>query len=70
VTALRATFRVFLDCDRSRREAAERLGVHPNTIGARVQACHELLGPAAHGQPAELRAAMALAGSLGSAVLR
>lgn len=67
---LRATLKVFLDCDRSRRDAAERLGLHPNTIGARVQACQELLGPDAGRRPAELRAALALGASLGSAVLR
>ncbi len=67
---LRATLRVFFDCEHSRRDTAHRLGVHPNTVGARIQTCEELLAARGSAPPlAELRAALVLSAQLGSAVL-
>ncbi len=66
---LRATLRVYLDEHCSRLATAERLGVHPNTIGNRIRTCQELLDRELSGQTLELHAALALADMLGSPVL-
>lgn len=66
---LRATLRVYLDEHCSRLATAERLGVHPNTIGNRIRACQELLDRDLGNGSLELHAALALADQLGSPVL-
>lgn len=66
---LRATLRVYLDEHCSRLATAERLGVHPNTIGNRIRACQELLDRDLTTGSLELHAALALADQLGPPVL-
>ena len=67
---LRATLRVYLDELGSRQATAERLGVHSNTVGNRVNACQHLLGRPLGERRVELHAALALAQTLGPPVLR
>ncbi len=66
---LRATLRVYLDEHCSRLATAERLGVHPNTIGNRIRTCQEILDRDLGSQSLELHAALALADMLGPPVL-
>lgn len=66
---LRATLRVYLDEHCSRLATAERLGVHPNTIGNRIRTCQEILDRDLGTQSLELHAALALADMLGPPVL-
>lgn len=66
---LRATLRVYLDEQGSRQATAERLGIHANTVGNRVRACHETLGEDLHGRRQEVHLALLLAAQLGSGVL-
>lgn len=66
---LRATLRVFLDEHCSRLATADRLGVHPNTIGNRIRTCQELLERDLSTGSLELHAALALADMLGPPVL-
>jgi DNA-binding PucR family transcriptional regulator len=66
---LRATLKVFLDENRSRQAAAERLAIHSNTVGNRVRACLDVLGEDLGGRPGEVHVALAITELLGSAVL-
>jgi DNA-binding PucR family transcriptional regulator len=56
-----ATLRVYLEEGSRPRRAAERLGVHPNTIVNRVQAAEEMLGHPIESRVAELLVALRLA---------
>jgi DNA-binding PucR family transcriptional regulator len=66
---LRATLRVYLDEQGSRQATAERLGVHSNTVGNRVNRCQDLLGRTFGGRLLELHAALVIAQTLGPPVL-
>lgn len=67
---LRATLRVYLDEQGSRQATAERLGVHSNTVGNRVNRCQDLLGRPFGERLLELHAALVVAQTLGPPVLR
>jgi DNA-binding PucR family transcriptional regulator len=67
---LRATLLIFLEANGSRVAAAERIGVHPNTVANRIRTCRELLGPDLGRDQVALLVALSLAAALGSAVLR
>ncbi|MHB8694748.1 MAG: PucR family transcriptional regulator [Solirubrobacteraceae bacterium] len=56
-----ATLRVYLEEGSRPRRAAERLGVHPNTIAYRIQAAEEMLGHPIESRVAELLVALRLA---------
>jgi len=56
-----ATLRVYLEEGSRPRRAAERLGVHPNTIAYRIQAAEEMLGYPIESRVAELLVALRLA---------
>jgi DNA-binding PucR family transcriptional regulator len=56
-----ATLRVYLEEGSRPRRAAERLGVHPNTILYRIHAAEQLLGHPIESQVAELLVALRLA---------
>jgi DNA-binding PucR family transcriptional regulator len=58
---LAATLRVYLEEHASPRRAAQRLGVHENTIKGRVRAINELLGYPAGERVGELLVALRLA---------
>jgi hypothetical protein len=62
---LRATAALFLDENGSFRHAAERLGVHENTVAYRIRRCEELLGRSVRERQLELRTALRLAHLLG-----
>jgi len=66
---LRATLRTFIDELGSRQATGERLGVHANTVGNRINACQAVLGDDLGGRPGELHVALTLAQQLGPAVL-
>ncbi|MFJ9377277.1 PucR family transcriptional regulator [Streptomyces sp. NPDC101455] len=57
---LRETLRVYLDCERSPRAAAEQLHIARNTVTYRVHKAEELLGHPI-GDPMELRLALEIA---------
>lgn len=57
---LAATLAVYLEENRSRRRAAERLTVHPNTISYRVQQAESILGRSADTGVVELQVALAI----------
>lgn len=67
---LRATLRVYLDEQGSRQATAERLGVHSNTVGNRVNRCQDLLARPFGERLLELHAALVIAQTLGPPVLR
>ena len=66
---LRATLKVYLDEHGSRLAAAERIGIHANTVSNRIRTCQEILGGSLTSQPVQVHVALALAERLGSAVL-
>jgi DNA-binding PucR family transcriptional regulator len=66
---LRATLMVYLDESSSRIATSKRLGIHPNTVANRVRAARALLDSDVAESRVELRAALRLAVTLGSAVL-
>lgn len=59
-TQLRQTLECYLDADRSLREAASRLNVHPNTVTQRLGRITELLGSDWHGPSDRLDVHVAL----------
>lgn len=67
---LRATLMIYLEENGSRVDAAERIGVHPNTVANRIRTCRELLGHDFGRDQVLLLVALALATTLGPAVLR
>jgi DNA-binding PucR family transcriptional regulator len=67
---LRATLRAYLDEQGSRQATAERLGVHSNTVGNRVNRCQDLLGQPVGVRAFELHAALVVAQVLGPPVLQ
>lgn len=67
---LRATLMIYLEENGSRLATAERIGVHPNTVANRIRACRELLEQDPGREQTLLMVALALAGTLGPAVLR
>jgi hypothetical protein len=58
---LSATLRVYLEENRSRARAAQRLSIHENTVGNRVQQAAELSGRPVDDDRLELQLALALA---------
>jgi DNA-binding PucR family transcriptional regulator len=58
---LAATLRVYLEENRSRARAAQRLSIHENTVGYRVQQAAELSGRPVDDDRLELQLALALA---------
>lgn len=66
---LRTTLRVFLEERGARTAAAKRLGVHPNTVTNRAQACRDLIGRDLSERPVELQVALVLAETLGARVI-
>lgn len=58
---LASTLRAFLDEQGSRSRAAQRLGIHENTVSYRVRQAEELLGRYIDRRPLELRVALELA---------
>ncbi len=65
---LRTTLRVFLEEHANRTATAKRLGVHPNTVTNRAQACEALIGRPMRVRPVELQVALALREQLGEQV--
>lgn len=57
---LAMTLSVYLEENRSRRRAAERLTVHPNTISYRVHQAEEILGRSVDTDTLDLRLALAI----------
>jgi len=61
VARLRETLRVFLEENGSFQNAAERLGVHKNTVAYRIRRAEELLGHGVRERQLELQTALRLA---------
>ena len=66
---LRATLMIYLQENGSRVATAERIGVHPNTVANRIRTCRELLDRDLSKEQVSLLVALALAATLGPAVL-
>ena len=66
---LRATLMIYLEENGSRVSTAKRIGVHPNTVANRIRTCRELLERDLGREQVLLMVALALAATLGPAIL-